>query len=202
MLIINPLNQTVTARFELWRSVAPKTSGLCLTRAGVQGDQARSMLSSDYELIWIVEGVSYLEVMTKYYAYLDWGEYRSKWPDLEVIPFFYNDAIDVLKKLPKQIKPFSQIKIYADGHTEPSIPSPIPLITIQNQAVWSVNVRFMADFGGHGEPPVNEPGLIVAATELICQTKPHLLESVNSISLICPIDIAEQMLWIVEDRSR
>jgi hypothetical protein len=35
------------------------------------------MLSSDYELIQIIEGVSDLEIMTKYYAYMDWGEYRD-----------------------------------------------------------------------------------------------------------------------------
>ena len=157
------------------------------------------MLSSDYELIWTVEGASYVDVMTKYYAYLDWGEYRPEWPDWEAIPFFYNDAIEVLRALPKQIKPLSEITIFADGHTEPSLLSPIPLITIQNHAVWSVNVWILYDFGGHGEPPLNEPELIAAVTALIRQTKPNLLESVKSTHLICPIDIAERMLWVIDN---
>ncbi len=153
------------------------------------------MLSADYELIQIIEGVSEFEIMTKYYAYMDWGEYRSEWPDLAAIPYFYRDAIEVLKSLPKKIKPLSEIIIYADGHTEPPIPSPIPMITIQDRAVWSVNVRVLYDFGGHGEPPVNEPELIAVADELIRQHQPELLSRVNSTSLICPIEIAERMLW-------
>jgi hypothetical protein len=201
MLIINPLTQTVVAQFELWRSVIPATSGLCLTRAGSKGDQARSMLSSDYELIQIIEGGSELEIMTKYYAYMDWGEYRSEWPDLAVIPYFYRDAIEVLKALPKQIKPLSEIIIYADGHTEPPIPSPIPLITIQDRAVWSVEIKILYDFGGHGELPINERELIAAADELIRSSRPDLLDRVNNTSLICPIDLADRMRWVAESKS-
>jgi hypothetical protein len=201
VLIINPLTQTAVAQFELWQSIVPATSGLCLTRAGSKGDQARSMLSPDYELIQIIEGVSDLEIMTKYYAYMDWGEYRSEWPDLAVIPYFYNDAMEVLKALPKQIKPLSEITIYADGHTEPPIPSPIPLITIQDRTVWSVNVRLLYDFGGHGEQPINERELIAAADELIRSSKPDLLDRFNSTNLICPIEIADQMLWVPTEKS-
>jgi hypothetical protein len=87
-------------------------------------------------------------------------------------------------------------KPYADGHTVPSIPSPIPLIMIQDRTVWSVNVRILYDFGGHGEPPLNESELIATAAELIRKTKPDLLNRTNSTALICPIDLAEQMLWI------
>jgi hypothetical protein len=196
VLIIDELTQTVVARFELWRSVVPATSGLCLTRAGIQGDQARSMLCKDFELIWTIEGVSYFEVMTKYYAYLDWGEYRSAWPDLAVIPFFYNDAIEVLKALPKKIKPLSEIIITADAQTNLPILSPIPLIELRNRTIWSVKVWIFGDFGSHSQSPLNEPELITAAAELIHTTQPELLDRVESIKLICPIEIAERMLWI------
>jgi hypothetical protein len=201
VLIIDPLTQTVVARFELWRSVVPATSGLCLTRAGSKGDQARSMLSPDYELIWTVEGVSDFEVMTKYYAYLDWGEYRSEWPDLAVIPFFYRDAIEVLKTLPKKVKPLSEISIAADCQIDPPIPSPIPLITIQDREILAVKIWIFGDFGTYTQSPLNEPELIVAATELIHNTQPNLLELVNSTYLICPIEITDRMLWIPESKS-
>jgi hypothetical protein len=196
VLIVDPLTQAVVARFELWRSVVPATSGLCLTRAGLKGDQARSMLSADYELIWTVEGVSYFEVMTKYYTYMDWGEYRCEWPDLSVIPFFYNDAIEVLKALPKKIRPLSEISISADGQTNPLIPSPIPLIEIRDLVVWSVKVWIFGDFGSHSESPLNQPELITAAAALICSTQPDLLNRRTPTLLICPIEIAEQMVWI------
>ncbi len=215
MLIIDPLTQTAVAPFELWRSIVPATSGLCLTRAGSKGDQARSMLSADFELIQIIEGVSELEIMTKYYAYMDWGDYRSEWPDLAVIPYFYRDAIEVLKSLPRlknsprKIKSLSQIIIDADGHTEPNIPSPIPLITIQDWAVLSVKIWIFGDFGRHSQSPLNEPELITVATELIFRDQPDLLNSLavttgdrmESTMLICPIKIADQMIWIPKGKS-
>jgi hypothetical protein len=201
MIIVDELTQTVVARFELWRSVVPATSGLCLTRAGSKGDQARSMLSADYELIWTFEGVSHFEVMTKYYAYLDWGEYRSEWPDLAVIPFFHRDAIELLQTLPKKVKPLSEIIISADGQIDPPIPSPIPLITIQDREILAVKIWIFGDFGKHTQSPLNEPELIVAAAELIRNTQPNLLELVNSTYLICPIEIANPMLWIPEPKS-
>jgi hypothetical protein len=196
VIIIDELTQTAVARFELWRSIVPATSGLCLTRAGAKGDQARSMLSADYELIQIIEGVSDLEIMTKYYAYMDWGEYRSEWPDLAVIPYFYNDAIEVLKALPKKIKPLSEITISAVGQTNPLIPSPIPLIEIRDLVVWSVKVWIFGDFGSHSESSLNQPELIAAATALIYSTQPDLLNQRAPTLLICPIEIAEQMVWI------
>ncbi len=195
MIIIDELTQTAVARFELWRSIDPTTAGLSLFRAGSKGDQPRAMLPPDAEIIQIIEGVSEFEIMTKYYACMDWGEYRSIWPDLAAIPYFYRDAIEVLKTLPKKIKPLSEITIDADGHSEPLIPSPIPLLRIQDCAVLAVNIWVFGDFGGHSESPLNEPELIAAAETLIINTKPDLLNHVESTTLICPIDIAEQMLW-------
>jgi hypothetical protein len=202
VLVIDKLAQTAVARFELWRSIEPETSGLSLFRAGSKGDQPRSMLPPDAEIIQIIEGVSEFEIMTKYYACMDWGEYRSIWPDLAAIPYFYRDAIEVLKALPKKIKPLSKINIYVDGRSEPSIPSPIPLIKIQDRAVWSVNIGVFGDFGKHSESPLNETELIAAAETLIINTKPDLLNHEESTTVICSIDVAEQMLWIPAGKSQ
>jgi hypothetical protein len=132
---------------------------------------------------------------------LDWGEYRSEWPDLAVIPFFYRDAIEVLKTLPKKVKPLSEISIAADCQIDPPIPSPIPLITIQDREILAVKIWIFGDFGTYTQSPLNEPELIVAATELIHNTRPNLLELVNSTYLICPIEITDRMLWIPESKS-
>jgi hypothetical protein len=107
----------------------------------------------------------------------------------------------VLTALPKSIKPLREIKIYADGHRVPAVSSPIPLITIQDRAVWSVNVWVFGDFGGHGEPPLNEPELMAMADELLRCTKPHLFRRVRA-ALICPIDIAERMRWLPAEEDR
>jgi hypothetical protein len=202
MLIIDELTQTAVARFELWQSIDPKTSGVMLFRAGAMGDQPRSLLPPDAEIIQIIEGVSEFEIMTKYYAHMDWGEYRSIWPDLAAIPYFHRDAIEVLNALPKKIKPLSEVKIHADGHSEPPILSPIPLIKIQDCAVFSVAIMVFGDFGEHSESPLNEPELMVAAATLIISTQPDLLNQVGSTALICPIHIVEQMLWTSVGKGR
>jgi hypothetical protein len=194
VLIVDELTMDTVGQFELWQWEGECVE-LDLIRTGASGDQARSMLAPGAKKIWTVSGLSHLDVMTKYYAYMDWGEYRSDWPDLDAIPFFYRDAMAVLTALPKSIKPLREIKIYADGHRVPAIPNPIPLITIQDRAVWSVNVWVFGDFGGHGEPPLNEPELITMADELLRRTKPHVFRRLRA-ALICPIDIAERMRWV------
>jgi hypothetical protein len=66
-------------RHELWR----QNDGLTFCFAGPRGDQARSMLSEDAELIWTVEAESWFEAMTKYHEYLGWGEYTSEFAELD-----------------------------------------------------------------------------------------------------------------------
>jgi hypothetical protein len=114
---------------------------------------------------------------------------------------FHRDAIELLQALPKKVKPLIKITIAADGQIDPPIPSPIPLITIEDREILAVKIWIFGDFGTHTQSPLNEPELIVAATELIHNTKPNLLELVNSTYPICPIEIADRMLWIPEPKS-
>lgn len=64
---------------ELWVEEDGQT--FCL--AGPLGDSARKLLGKEAKLVWTVEAESSFEAMTKYYEYMDWGEYRSEWPDLD-----------------------------------------------------------------------------------------------------------------------
>ncbi len=42
------------------------------------GDEARAVMDENAELIWIVEADSHFEAMTKYYEFMDWGEYKTE----------------------------------------------------------------------------------------------------------------------------
>ena len=71
---------------ELWREYG-KDSGYSFCLAGVRGDQNRSRLSQQAELVWTVEAPSWLEAMIAFYAYLDWGEYRPMDAELDGITY-------------------------------------------------------------------------------------------------------------------
>ena len=58
---------------ELW--IEGDLETLCL--AGPMGDDARALLSPEARLVWTVEGGSHFDVMTKYYAYLGRGPYKT-----------------------------------------------------------------------------------------------------------------------------
>ncbi|SDO97672.1 hypothetical protein SAMN04489798_4350 [Pseudomonas arsenicoxydans] len=49
--------------------------------AGIHGEEARSLLHADAQLIWQVEADSYFEAMTQYYSYMAWGKYQSDFPE-------------------------------------------------------------------------------------------------------------------------
>ena len=40
----------------------------------------------DARLVWEVEAPSHFEAMTRYYAYMQWGEYKSDLPEQEPMP--------------------------------------------------------------------------------------------------------------------
>ena len=40
------------------------------------GDSARAIMDSNAELIWTVEANSHFKAMTKYYEFMNWGEYK------------------------------------------------------------------------------------------------------------------------------
>lgn len=65
-------------KHELWTN----EGGLdlfCL--AGPWGDSARKMLDPDYRLVWTCDADSHLEAMNKYYAFRNWGEYQTDFPE-------------------------------------------------------------------------------------------------------------------------
>lgn len=62
-------------KHELWEDNGGKEYTFCL--AGSQGDAARRLLTPDAKLIWTVEAGSHFEAMTKYYKFMNWGEYRT-----------------------------------------------------------------------------------------------------------------------------
>lgn len=49
--------------------------------AGPRGENARKLLMPEARLAWTVEASSHFEAMTKYYAYMGWGEYTTDFPE-------------------------------------------------------------------------------------------------------------------------
>ena len=49
--------------------------------AGSHGEDARGLLEPMSKLIWQVEASSYFEAMSKYYSYMDWGDYTTDFPE-------------------------------------------------------------------------------------------------------------------------
>ncbi len=66
-------------KHELWEERNGEELTFCL--AGRRGDDARKMLSPDAKLIWTVEADSHFEAMTKYYEFMERGEYRTKFEE-------------------------------------------------------------------------------------------------------------------------
>lgn len=131
----------------------------------------------------------------KYYDFMDFGAYRTEWPDLAVRPYFFTDALLSLRALKKPLKPLGEFVIFGDGSCRPSVPSPMPRIVIQDAAAFAVDIWISGDYGGVGEGPLNQVELIRQADTLIRATKPDLLRFRQSTYLICPLEIAERMEW-------
>jgi hypothetical protein len=202
MKILTVENQfSVMKQFEVWQSVGDNIA-TTVCPVGSQGDQCRAMLEPDAKLIWNFEGHSHLNTMQRYYDFMGFGTYVSDWPHLDCQPYFQIDALKALRSLPKLVKLFREIKIFADGHTVPAIPSPIPMISIQDGAVFSIGVWLAGDFGGHQENPVNSQSLIREIDAVLRSLKPHLFRRKNNVSLICPVNIAEKMRWPADGKPR
>lgn len=60
-------------KHELWK----EENGYTFCLAASLGEGARASMDSDAKLIWTVEADSHFEAMTKYYEFMDWGEYKS-----------------------------------------------------------------------------------------------------------------------------
>jgi hypothetical protein len=192
---------SVTKQFELWQS---KGDAIATTvcEVGPSGDQCRAMLEPVAELIWRFEGHFHLDTIQRYYEYMGFGTYTSDFPDLDCEPYFKIDALKAMMSLPKSIKPFRKIKIFADGHTKPTIPSPMPMISIQDNIVFSIGIWIAGNYGGHQENPVNSAALIREAEIVLRQSKPHLFRRKNNVSLICPLGIAQRMRWPKDGKPR
>ena len=61
-------------KHELWK----EENGCTFCLAGSMGDGARAMMDSNTKLIWTVEADSHFEAMTKYYKFMNWGEYKTE----------------------------------------------------------------------------------------------------------------------------
>lgn len=70
---------------ELWHEISDGGGSYSFFLAGPLGDSNRALLGTGSELIWTVEADSYFEAMTKYYEFMDWGEYKipPDWEDLK-----------------------------------------------------------------------------------------------------------------------
>jgi hypothetical protein len=51
--------------------------------AGPMGDDARSQLGPQAQLVWTVEADNHIEAMTAYYAHMGWGVYTSDYPEID-----------------------------------------------------------------------------------------------------------------------
>jgi hypothetical protein len=65
-------------KHELWVDV-DNTQTFCL--AGSHGVLARKLLGPEAKLVWECEADSHFQAMTLYHAYMNWGEYKSDYPE-------------------------------------------------------------------------------------------------------------------------
>ncbi|PCH65356.1 MAG: hypothetical protein COC04_02165 [Gammaproteobacteria bacterium] len=65
-------------KHELWVESEDEQT-FCMS--GKQGESARKLLEPNAKLVWTCEASSHFEAMTKYYVYMDWGEYKSDYPE-------------------------------------------------------------------------------------------------------------------------
>jgi hypothetical protein len=186
--------------FEIWQSVEGDCIATTVCLAGPGGDQARAMLEPGAILKLTYQAYSELDQMQKYYDYMGFGPYHSEWPDLAVRPYHFIEAIENLTKLKKTLHPLRQIIRRGDGSTTPIIPDPLPLITVQDKAVFSVGIWIRSEFGGHIETPTNEAELIGLVETHIRAVGPEHLEHVQSAAFICPLEFAAQMQWPLDGR--
>ena len=189
--------------FDIWQS-----EGTCIATsvcaAGEAGAECRLMNEAGSKLVHTFQAWSEIDSGQKYYDFMDFGTYQTHWPDLAVRPYFFTDALDHLETLKKPLRAMREFVIMGDGaawamRSTALVPSPIPRIVVQDGAVFAVDIWISGEYGGHGEPPLNEADLISQAGVLLRSTAPELLARMNSTYLICSLDIARQMQWPAYD---
>jgi hypothetical protein len=194
-------NLDAVRKFELWQSRSDSVA-TTVCEAGPDGEACRATLEPDAKLVWSIEGHSHLDTMQQYYAFMKFGPYTTEFPETDCEPYYKAEAIQSLKNLPSSVRSLLEIKIFADGSTMPAVPSPIPMISIQDQALWAIGIWFTGPFGGYKENPINSAELLREVGVLIKESKPHLLKRRKNTSLICPLDIAERMRWPANGKPR
>lgn len=60
--------------YQLWME---PDDGQAFCPSDPQGNSARQLLHPDAKLVWEVEAHNHFDAMTRYYAYMEWGEYKS-----------------------------------------------------------------------------------------------------------------------------
>lgn len=76
-------------RHELWTY----SSGQRFFLADTVGDSHPALLEPDAQLVWVVYADSAFEAMTKYYEYMDWGQYTTELADIEMQPYSARDDV-------------------------------------------------------------------------------------------------------------
>lgn len=54
-------------------------------QAGIAGNSARNLLGKDAKLVWTCEAESYFDAMSQYYSYMNWGPYKSDYPEDKIL---------------------------------------------------------------------------------------------------------------------
>jgi hypothetical protein len=72
-----------TRKHEIWQD--DEDCCISLIPVGTEGEWSRSRLAEDAKLLGVIEGNSYFETMTRYYEFMDWGEYKypPEWEDVK-----------------------------------------------------------------------------------------------------------------------
>ena len=52
-----------------------------LVLAGKHGKAARGLIGPDATIVWTFDAASHFEAMSKYYEYMNWGDYSTDFPE-------------------------------------------------------------------------------------------------------------------------
>lgn len=74
---------------ELW----VESSGQTFCLAGLNGAAARALREPGARCVWTVDADSHFEAMTKYYEYMDWGIYKTDFPEIDMQSYSMRDDI-------------------------------------------------------------------------------------------------------------
>jgi len=90
----------------------------------------------------------------------------------------------------------SRIVIFATGRTEPFVPSGTEVLLIQNGRVEVGKLFYTLNtLENYIEHPENNKKLSQKALNIVKAKNPELLESEDSVILICPMSIKNEMIW-------